>query len=77
MSRMSEMSHAMQDYCNENFGPEDIPAPEVWVDCSECGGEGAIETPRPFHDDPYFCIVSPCNACHGAGGMICEAEGDR
>lgn len=51
--------------------------PEVWVDCPECGGEGAIDHPRPFWDDPYFCIVVTCETCHGAGGMICEAEGDR
>lgn len=51
-------------------------APEVWVDCPECCGEGEIEHPRPFWDDPYFCVVEPCRACNGAGGMICEAEGD-
>jgi DnaJ-class molecular chaperone len=51
--------------------------PEVWEDCPDCCGEGAIDHPRPFHDDPYFCIVVACDTCHGAGGMICEATGDR
>lgn len=32
MSRMNEMSHAMQDYCNENYGPEDIHADDDEVD---------------------------------------------
>jgi DnaJ-class molecular chaperone len=50
-------------------------APEVWVDCPECGGEGEIEHPRPFWDDPYYCEVVPCRACNATGGMICEAEG--
>jgi hypothetical protein len=33
MSRMSEMSHAMHDFCNENYGPEDIPHPSSEEDC--------------------------------------------
>lgn len=49
-------------------------APEVFVECEACDGEGAIEKHQPFHDDPYFCTVHPCEVCHGAGGMICEAE---
>ena len=57
-------------------------APEVWVDCPECAGEGEIlETIHVYeagcgfsHPDVYG---KPCPACGGARGMICEAEGDR
>ena len=47
--------------------------PEFLIDCEACGGEGAIEIPRPFADDPYFCIAVPCDACAGAGFFMCEA----
>ncbi len=46
MSRMSEMSIAMHEFCNENYGPEDIPGPDdldakaemfraiqAWIEC--------------------------------------------
>lgn len=36
-------------------------------DCPACDGEGAIEHPHPFRDDPYFCRVVVCEACSGAG----------
>jgi hypothetical protein len=55
-------------------------APEVWVDCDECDGEGAIEkweSVSKWSIDPPYALVLPCQACNGAGGMICEAEGDR
>lgn len=64
---------AYQDHCNTNYGPEDIPAPEVWEQCEDCQGEGYIEKPQPFHDDPYYCVSITCDACNGAGGFICEA----
>jgi DnaJ-class molecular chaperone len=60
--------------------PEDAllgEPPEVFDECPDCAGEGAIDHPRPFADDPYFCIVVPCSTCEGAGGMICEAQGNR
>lgn len=50
--------------------------PEVWEECEVCQGEGTIDVPRPFWDDPYFCIVVSCDACQGAGGFICEATGN-
>jgi DnaJ-class molecular chaperone len=48
--------------------------PEAWEQCPDCQGEGAIEKPRPFSDDPYFCIVVTCEACDGAGGRITAGE---
>jgi hypothetical protein len=56
--------------------------PEVWVDCSECCGEGEIiETIHVYesgcgfsHPDVYG---KPCPVCYGTRGMICEAEGDE
>lgn len=51
-------------------------APLELGECEACCGEGAIETPRPFWDDPYYCSVSECKACNGVGWVICEAEGD-
>lgn len=49
--------------------------PEVWEECPDCCGEGFIDRPQPFHDDPYFCMVILCETCQGAGGFICEARG--
>lgn len=74
------MSQEYQDHCNANYGPEDIPVPEVWVDCAECGGEGGIEvweSVSKWAIDPPCAHVVTCQACNGAGGYICEAEGDR
>jgi DnaJ-class molecular chaperone len=51
--------------------------PEVWETCPDCCGEGSIEKPQSFADDPYFCVVTNCETCHGAGGAICEAKGTR
>lgn len=50
--------------------------PEFWLDCPECGGEGAIEKwegVSKWSIDPPSAQVVPCQACNGAGGMICEA----
>ncbi len=49
-----------------NTHGETAVAPEQWITCEECCGEGSIETPRPFHDDPYFCVTHKCEACGGA-----------
>lgn len=54
-----------------------IDPPEVLVDCEACNGEGSIDVPRPFADDPYFCMVQGCDACAGVGFFVREAEGDR
>jgi hypothetical protein len=54
----------------------DDDIPEVWVDCEECGGEGAIEiweSVSKWSIDPPGSHYVPCRACNGAGGMICEA----
>ena len=69
MSRMSEMSQAMQDHCNTNYGPEDIPVldREIWVSCNLCLGEGGWEEGRPQHDDPYFAVSIKCPSCNGTG----------
>lgn len=61
---------------------EDRPAPEVWVDCPDCCGEGEVlETVHVYeagcgfsHPDVYG---KTCPACGGARGMICEAEGNH
>jgi DnaJ-class molecular chaperone len=50
-------------------------APEVYVACDVCGGEGQMEHSRYGGNDPDAWAV-PCRVCNGAGGMICEAEGD-
>lgn len=54
--------------------------PEVFEQCPECCGEGAIEkweSVSRWSIDPPSAIAIPCHVCGGAGGMICEAEGDR
>lgn len=54
--------------------------PEFWADCPECGGEGSIdvwESVSKWSIDPPSAHPVPCQACNGAGGMICEAEYDR
>jgi len=48
--------------------------PEVWQECGDCQGEGSVDEPRPFYDDPYFSVVVTCETCNGAGGFICEVE---
>jgi DnaJ-class molecular chaperone len=52
---------------------------EEWDTCQECQGEGYMEVPRPFPDDPYFCVVLQCRLCGGSGWMlrtaIAKAEG--
>lgn len=56
-------------------------APKVFIACEVCGGEGAIlETVHVYeagcgfsHPDVHS---KPCTACNGAGGMVCEAEGN-
>ena len=52
--------------------------PEVWVDCDECGGEGAIEIPEivsKWSLDPPGSHCIPCQACCGAGGTIRDSDG--
>lgn len=54
--------------------------PEIWIDCTECDGEGLIEeweSVSKWSIDPPCAHVIQCQACNGAGGMICEAEGIR
>lgn len=69
------MSNEYQDYCNANYSHEDIPAPEVWVECTECCGEGSIEKGEivsRWSLDPPCTHVVPCPACDGAAGKIVE-----
>jgi hypothetical protein len=71
----------MWDYCNANYGPEDIPAPETWVECPECRGAGhtvhritVYEHGCGFpHDDTE---ERPCERCRGEGGWIDDVEPD-
>ncbi len=70
--RWQATNYILADLSRE-FWPHVDQVPEVWVECEECGGEGSIARPEPFPDDPYFCVVMSCDACHGAGGAICEA----
>jgi hypothetical protein len=54
--------------------------PEEYHDCPECGGEGAIEvweSVSKWSIDPPSAHAVPCQACNGAGGFFCEAEGDH
>jgi len=58
-----------EDYC-----------PEFWLECPECCGEGSIEkweSVSKWSIDPPCAIVLLCPACNGAGGMICETEGNQ
>lgn len=51
-------------------------APEVFVTCEECCGEGSIEqweSVSKWSIDPPCAHVIPCQACDGVGGFICEA----
>ena len=59
MSRMTEMCHAMQDYCNENYGPEDIPNYEICPTCNGCG----------YSHPPSGAV---CEHCSGAGAFECD-----
>lgn len=54
--------------------------PEVFKECPECCGEGAVEvweSVSKWSIDPPSAVAVPCRACGSAGGMICEAEGDQ
>jgi hypothetical protein len=60
-------------------GERDV-APKVWKECLACLGEGSIEiweSVSKWSVDPPCAHVLTCEACNGAGGEICEAEGDR
>lgn len=53
--------------------------PEVWEECPDCQGEGGIEvweSVSKWSIDPPCAHVKTCQTCNGAGGMICEAEGN-
>ena len=66
-----------EEYLNYIFG---FSPPEVFLDCPECLGEGAIEiweSTTKWSIDPPCAHVLTCQACNGSGGMICEAEGDQ
>jgi hypothetical protein len=70
---------ARYDETLQSVADEMSVAPEVWLDCPECCGEGAIEiweSVSKWSIDPPCAHVLPCRDCNGAGGMICEAEGD-
>lgn len=58
------------------------PAPETYVACTDCGGEGhKLRTIQVYEHGCGFSHADvealPCELCGGSGGMICEAEGDR
>jgi hypothetical protein len=44
--------------------------PEFWITCEACCGEGSIEKPHPFPDDPYYCDVIKCDTCNGVGLVL-------
>jgi DnaJ-class molecular chaperone len=53
--------------------------PEVFEECPDCNGEGAIEvweSGSRWSIDPPSVHAVPCKTCDGAGGMICEAKAD-
>jgi len=55
-------------------------APEVWEECLDCNGEGGIEvweSVSKWAADPPCAQFITCKTCHGLGGKICEATGDR
>lgn len=67
-------------WVRQQFPQVFVDPPEVWKDCLECGGEGGIEvweSVSKWSIDPPCAHVKRCQACNGAGGMICEAEDDR
>lgn len=54
--------------------------PEAWELCPYCLGDGGIdvwESVSKWSIDPPCAQFVPCKTCNGAGGMICEAGGDR
>ena len=61
MSRMSEMSRAMLDFCNENYSEADIPRYEV---CPFCNGRGLSSHPDSYEQDE-------CENCCGTGEVEC------
>lgn len=57
-------------------------APEVFVECAHCGGDGVIRKSIWVYE--HGCgfghedvLEAPCRFCNGAGGFLCEAAGDR
>lgn len=56
------------------------PAPEILVDCAECGGDGyTVHRIRVYehgcgfaHDDTE---ERRCDACNGVGFDVCDAPG--
>lgn len=61
-------------FCGGNQAADANAVPEVWKDCDACGGEGHTLHSRYGGNDPDVWSVR-CEACAGAGGFICEAEG--
>lgn len=55
-----------------------IDAPEIFVDCPECCGEGSVEVWQMvtrWSIDPPSSQPVTCPACHGTRGFICDAPG--
>ena len=44
--------------------------PVFFNTCPDCDGEGIIEKPRPFPDDPHYCDVLKCETCNGVGLVL-------
>lgn len=53
-----------------------LGAPEEWLVCDTCFGEGVVGTGRMSHSvnsatlDPPDEIMEPCRGCGGSGGWI-------
>ncbi len=52
---------------------------EVWIDCSQCGGEGVIDGDCTCGDDTCCCLYPDppdCALCEGAGGYLVPSDSD-
>ena len=56
-------------------------APDVFVECAHCGGDGVILKSILVYEHGcgfghYDALEAPCRFCNGVGGFLCEASGD-
>jgi hypothetical protein len=50
---------------------------KVWIDCPQCGGEGAVEGECDCMDDTCCCLdptPPDCGWCRGNGGYFVPAD---
>jgi len=61
MAALKADGEKLRQMTGEDHGPTFLDT------CPDCCGEGAIEIPRPQHDDPHFAVTIKCETCNGCG----------